>query len=123
MVQNRFDSLTGFRALAASLVFVYHNRKYWRGDLHLEILRLINEFHVGVSLFFVLSGFLLAYSYGDKPAHSWLGYRNYIVGRIARIFPLYWLILTLYYLDSRFGKCLYCLGKHPLHFTSFISVM
>ena len=104
MIQNRFDALTGFRALAASMVFVYHNRKYWRAQLHPEFLRFINEFHVGVSLFFVLSGFLLAYSYGDKPSQSWLGYKNYILSRIARIFPLYWLILTLYYLDYRFGK-------------------
>jgi peptidoglycan/LPS O-acetylase OafA/YrhL len=104
MIQSRFDALTGFRALAASMVFIYHNRKYWRAQLHPEVLRLLNEFHVGVALFFVLSGFLLAYGYGDKPAQSFGEYKRYIIGRMARIFPLYWLVLTLYYLDPRFGK-------------------
>ena len=30
---TRFKSLTGFRCLAACLVFLYHNRKYWRDSL------------------------------------------------------------------------------------------
>lgn len=100
----RFDALTGFRALAATLVFVYHNRKYWRTNLHPEFLRLINEFHIGVALFFVLSGFLLAYTYGEKPLRSSKDYRRYVLVRMARIFPLYWLILTAYYVDPKFGK-------------------
>lgn len=101
---KKFDALTGFRALAASLVFLYHNRKYWRADLHPEILRLINEFHIGVSLFFVLSGFLLAYTYGDKPAQNKKEYFKYIIVRCGRILPLYWLILTAFYLDPEFGN-------------------
>lgn len=104
MISKRFDALTGIRAFAASLVFLYHNRKYWRDQIHPELLRMINEFHIGVSIFFVLSGFLLAYSYGVLPAKSLSAYRDYILIRIARIFPLYWLILTAYYVDSRFGK-------------------
>lgn len=98
----RFDALTGFRAFAASLVFVYHNRKYWRAHLHPEVLRFFNEMHIGVSLFFVLSGFLLAYTYGEKPLNSISQYRKYILTRFARIFPLYWLILTAFYLDPKF---------------------
>ena len=104
MISRRFDALTGLRAFAASLVFLYHNRKYWRDQIHPELLRLVNEFHIGVSIFFVLSGFLLAYSYGATPAKSLSAYRDYIIIRIARIFPLYWLILTAYYVDFRFGK-------------------
>ncbi len=101
---KRFEALTGLRALAVTLVFIYHNRKYWRGDLHPEIMRLINEFHVGVSIFFVLSGFLIAYNYGDKIMNSFKNYSKYIIIRMARILPLYWLILTAYYLDPKFGK-------------------
>ncbi|MBL7748680.1 MAG: hypothetical protein JNM19_14685, partial [Chitinophagaceae bacterium] len=64
---KRFDALTGFRCLAACLVFVYHNRKYWADAIHPELLRLFNEFHIGVALFFVLSGFLISYTYADAP--------------------------------------------------------
>ena len=101
---NYFNALTGFRFLAASLVFVYHNRKYWRHDIHPELLRLINEFHVGVALFFVLSGFLIAYSYADKPLDDIKSYCRYFLIRIIRIMPVYWIILTAFYLDAHYGK-------------------
>ncbi len=100
----RFDALTGFRCLAACLVFLYHNRKYWRESLHPEILRLFNEFHIGVSLFFVLSGFLIAYTYAAEPLKSVSSYLKYISIRCMRILPVYWLILTAFYLDPAFGK-------------------
>jgi len=99
-----FNSLTGFRFLAASMVFVFHNRKYWRYDIHPEVLRVINEFHIGVALFFVLSGFLIAYSYFDEPLQSAKSYSRYILLRIVRIMPIYWLILTAYYLDPSYGN-------------------
>lgn len=99
-----FNALTGLRFLAATLVFIYHNRKYWRTDLHPEALRFINEFHIGVSLFFVLSGFLIAYTYKDEPLKSLQKYSQYLLLRLARIMPMYWLILTVYYLDPRFGN-------------------
>lgn len=86
------------------MVFIYHNRKYWREELHPEFTRFINEFHLGVALFFVLSGFLIAYTYADKPMRSGSAYTRYILQRMARILPLYWLILTLYYIDPAFGK-------------------
>ena len=73
----RFSALTGVRFLAVCLVFIYHNRKYWRANLHPELIRLINEFHVGVSLFFVLSGFLIAYTYQDKPLSAASNYVKY----------------------------------------------
>lgn len=100
----RFNALTGVRFLAVCLVFIYHNRKYWRSNLHPELIRLINEFHVGVSLFFVLSGFLIAYTYEDKPLISISSYFSYFLIRCARILPLYWLVLTLYYLDKSYGN-------------------
>lgn len=100
----RFSALTGVRFLAVCLVFIYHNRKYWRANLHPELIRLINEFHVGVSLFFVLSGFLIAYTYQDKPLSAASNYVKYFLVRCARILPLYWLILSIYYLDKSYGN-------------------
>lgn len=112
--QVRFDALTGFRCLAACMVFVYHNRKYWRGNLHPEFLRLINEFNIGVALFFVLSGFLIAYTYTYKPVQSFSSYGKYILLRMARILPLYWLILTCYYIDRSYGHRLFEWQKYSL---------
>ncbi len=67
-------------------------------------MRWFNEFHAGVALFFVLSGFLIAYTYADVPVKSGKNYLHYILLRMARIMPLYWLILTFYYFDNSFGK-------------------
>lgn len=100
----RFLALTGFRCLAATMVFVYHNRKYWRELLHPEFLRVINEFHIGVSLFFVLSGFLISWTYEDAPLQTGKGYVKYALGRMLRILPLYWLILFAYCIDPVFGN-------------------
>jgi len=92
------------RAVAAIMVFVYHNRKYWRHDLPFEIMRFISEWHIGVTVFFVLSGFLLAFRYEEKPLESKESYLKYILLRIARIFPLYWILLSFYFLDTAYSK-------------------
>ena len=102
--KNKFDALTGMRAVAAIMVFVYHNRKYWRYDLPFEVMRFISEWHIGVTVFFVLSGFLLAYRYEEKPLESKKSYLQYILLRIARIFPLYWILLSCYFLDKTYSK-------------------
>lgn len=101
---ERFEALTGIRFVAASMIFLYHNKKYWRELLGPNISSFLNELHIGVSLFFVLSGFLIAYTYRDLPLKSFKAYLNYSITRMARIFPLYWIIITAYYLDNNFGK-------------------
>jgi peptidoglycan/LPS O-acetylase OafA/YrhL len=51
---------------------------------------------MGVTLFFVLSGFVLTVTYGDVLAKPQIAsITNYVLARIARIIPLYWLILVL----------------------------
>jgi peptidoglycan/LPS O-acetylase OafA/YrhL len=102
MKSNRIQALTGIRAIAVIMVFLYHNRKYWRDDLPEFAIRLLNEFHTGVSIFFVLSGFLIAYTYGDRPLQSKKDYFKYLLIRLARIFPVYLLILSLKYFDDGF---------------------
>lgn len=92
------------RAIAAIMVFVYHNRKYWRNDLPFPVMRFISEWHIGVTVFFVLSGFLLAYRYEESPLESGKSYLKYILLRIARIFPLYWILLSFYFLDTHYSK-------------------
>jgi len=51
------------------------------------------EGYVGVSFFFVLSGFIIAYNYRDKLKQGVVTKRQFWVARIARIYPLH--ILTL----------------------------
>ncbi len=102
MKAQRIQALTGIRAIAAMMVFLYHNRKYWREDIPHALLKLLNEFHTGVAVFFVLSGFLIAYTYREKPLASGKEYGKYLLVRFARIFPMYLLILTASYIDNGF---------------------
>lgn len=53
------------------------------------------EGFVGVSFFFVLSGFIIAYNYQDKLEKRAITKRTFWVARIARIYPLHWLTLLL----------------------------
>ncbi len=101
-MKEHFKALTGLRAVAAIMVFLYHNRKYWRGWLPNFIIQNLNEFHVGVTLFFVLSGFLIAYTYQDNPCKLRKEYAKYLLVRLIRIFPVYLLILTISYYDNGF---------------------
>lgn len=48
----------------------------------------------GVMLFFLLSGFLMTYLYWDKQPTS-PNVISYAVSRIARVVPLYWLVVSL----------------------------
>jgi peptidoglycan/LPS O-acetylase OafA/YrhL len=84
-------ALTGVRAIAAFLVFFHHvNQK----EFSYPVFRILNEFHMGVTLFFVLSGFLICLRYYDTCEISGTWFRKYIKNRIARIYPMY-LILTI----------------------------
>ncbi len=104
MKPQRIQALTGVRAIAAIMVFLYHNRKYWRADIPDLALRFLNEFHTGVSVFFVLSGFLIAYTYRDNPLQSKKNYTQYLLIRLIRIFPVYLIILTLKGIDDGFAN-------------------
>lgn len=66
----------------------------------------MNEMHIGVSLFFVLSGFLIAWKYND-PQRKEFRYGSYIALRMGRILPLYWLLLGISYIDWGFPKTSY----------------
>ncbi len=84
------------------MIFVYHYRKFWRNDLPVWLIRHINEYHLGVSVFFVLSGFLIAYTYEDRPLQSRKEFGLYYLARVIRVFPLYLIILTAKYIDNGF---------------------
>ncbi|GAB3756077.1 acyltransferase family protein [Spirosoma pomorum] len=86
-------ALTGLRAMAAYLVFLHHYNPATVGSIaH----RLLDQGYVGVTVFFVLSGFLLYHRYAVlyTPGGSW-PWRIYLQQRFARLMPLYLLLLVL----------------------------
>ena len=92
MRRRQLGALTGVRFFAATHVVVYH---YGRGLARLPGAgtRILDQGFAGVTLFFVLSGFILAYNHaGDGPRQS---AREFWAGRFARIYPVYALGLVL----------------------------
>ena len=89
---NYFNALTGLRAIAAYMVYAHHFNPIPKNYV---LWNIVNEMHIGVTIFFVLSGFLIAYRYFDS---SNFNFRNYIINRFARIYPMYFILTTLTFL-------------------------
>jgi peptidoglycan/LPS O-acetylase OafA/YrhL len=91
-----FPALTGIRAVAAGLVFFFHAVPEAPADAHADWLRWPVRFaqqgYIGVSIFFVLSGFLIAARNFDRVELTGTWMRRYWQNRFARIYPLYFLL-------------------------------
>jgi peptidoglycan/LPS O-acetylase OafA/YrhL len=84
-----FPALDGLRALSIALVVLWHatEEKYY-GWLH--------GFH-GVTIFFVLSGFLITtLLLREEARHGSVSFRGFYLRRVFRILPLYYLVLAVY---------------------------
>ncbi|WP_417154038.1 acyltransferase family protein [Rikenella microfusus] len=85
------DTLTSLRFIFATMVFGAHCYVIdGFFDAHF-----FKEGFVGVSFFFVLSGFIIAYNYQKRLQDKKITKRTFWVARIARIYPLHWLTLFL----------------------------
>ncbi len=98
-----FPEMTGIRAVAMYGIYNCHfnliDPAVWGNTLY----RLGQEMHLGVPVFYVLSGFLIYYLYGYKLERLSLPWAfDYAKNRVARIYPVYFLLLTFAYLWSGF---------------------
>ncbi len=90
---NYVPALTGVRAMAAYLVFISHYCYIFDDKFPHIVQRFFGEFHIGVSIFFVLSGFLITFRYYNKftgLTKDW--FLQYLKNRVARIYPMYALL-------------------------------
>jgi peptidoglycan/LPS O-acetylase OafA/YrhL len=90
--QNYIPALTGVRAMAAYLVFISHFGDQVDGSFPHILRRFFGEFHIGVSLFFVLSGFLITFRYYNSFNLTKDWFMQYLKNRVARIYPMYFLL-------------------------------
>lgn len=93
---TQLPALTSLRFFAASLVVLFHylprtaNADTWW-------LRVINHGYVGVSFFFVLSGFILAYTGLHRDFRAKEHRQAFYIRRIARVSPAYFVALLLHW--------------------------
>jgi peptidoglycan/LPS O-acetylase OafA/YrhL len=91
-LQNYIPALTGVRALAAYLVFISHFAYVFDGNFPHILRRFLGEFHIGVTIFFVLSGFLITFRYYNSFHLTKDWFKQYLKNRVARIYPMYFLL-------------------------------
>ncbi|KZS48123.1 hypothetical protein AWU65_20420 [Paenibacillus glucanolyticus] len=100
------NDIEAFRGIAALLVFYFHaNMHYFHyfdrlTDYNL-LLTLFFEGHTGVSLFFVISGFLLSMSWVNKRE---INLKQYYINRLIRILPLYYISLVFFITVQKVGE-------------------
>ena len=90
MQSPQIRALTGLRGLAAIFVVVYHESDKRGAGLSYNLLR---HGYNAVDLFFILSGFVMALTYGRDFHHKsdFQTYLSFLGKRIARVYPLYFI--------------------------------
>jgi len=85
------------RGIAALLVVFYHSSLIMEKDKYFSQVSFERFFHFGdsgVDFFFVLSGFIIVFVH-----ESWIGEARkapaYVFRRLARVYPLYWVVFLL----------------------------
>ena len=92
-VTRSLDGLTSLRFIPAMIILVYHYSIIHNPDPD-------NKFFIfiglgSVTFFFMLSGFVLSYSYKDVNFRIDRNVSRYIRARVARIFPVYLISLVI----------------------------
>src|SRR3989441_8816149 len=98
MRKGELSSLTGIRFYAALLFYLCHVGVMIPGMKALSGSSLfVNAGDVGVSFFFVLSGFILTYNYADvfRDGVSAANYTRFVWDRLTKIYPVHFLTLLL----------------------------
>lgn len=92
---RRIDSIQALRGIAAMAVVVGHSAIFTRGTF-------------GVDIFFVVSGFIMMYVTQSSAKH-------FLVKRLIRIVPLYWLVTA-----ARFALSPSPIYSQPFNWTLFV---
>jgi peptidoglycan/LPS O-acetylase OafA/YrhL len=81
-------ALTGLRTILAVGIMLFHFTPPHMGFLA----PVIGSSYVFVGFFFLISGFVLAYNYADRPV---LSKRSFYLARLSRVYPVYLLVLLI----------------------------
>lgn len=96
---RRLAWLDACRGLAAAAVMAFHfqghriNTRLWQ-ELPLDFSRILRYGELGVQVFFVISGFVMAHCLRDQPIDGAV-MRNFFRRRFFRLTPLYWTAILI----------------------------
>lgn len=91
-IRHRFEVLDIFRGLFASLVFMFHLGPF--AETPLLNNSFVENSDMFVDFFFVLSGFVIAYSYQSMA--NWQELKLFLTKRAYRIYPLHFVMLMAF---------------------------
>lgn len=86
------DTLTSLRLFFALMIYASHICMINEEAFSAHIFK---EGYVGVSFFFILSGFIIAHNYTTKLSNGSCSKKDFWVARFARIYPLHLLTLAI----------------------------
>lgn len=98
MKPDTIAPLTSLRFIFALFVFLSHLGflSQGRNDVFSWLFdHVFYEGYIGVSFFFMLSGFVLALNYKNKISTKQISIRQFMAARIARIFPMHFITLLV----------------------------
>lgn len=96
----RYEVLDGLRGVAAMMVVAFHLFETYSGG---HITQIINHGYLAVDFFFVLSGFVIGYSYDDRWQSMSLG--AFAKRRLIRLHPMLFIGSVIGGLLYYFGSC------------------
>jgi peptidoglycan/LPS O-acetylase OafA/YrhL len=88
----RLDALTGLRFFAAINIVFFH---FSNPQLFGFLAPVVNNGFIALGLFFLLSGFVLAYNYGGQAREGKLDKARFWKARFTRLYPVYLLSLLM----------------------------
>ena len=113
MIKNRrlLQEIELIRALAIIIIVFAHLHWYMRISSYQSTIDSISTFtaQIGLSLFFFVSGFILYYNYNTF--ESTKSILKFYKKRLKRIFPLFWIAITLFAVLGLYGVIPYHMGS------------
>lgn len=106
----KYPSLNGLRAISILMVIMHHLGEQYNflndiPNIHWlnPVLFTIQDGHMGVNVFFVISGFLITSLMLQEEEHTKsVSLKNFYIRRTLRIFPAYYFMLLIYFFLNHF---------------------
>ncbi len=121
---SQINPLTGLRFFAAFwlLLYFFQNRLDMPNGLEIAFVR---NGYLGVDLFFILSGFVLAHVYGSQLEAENYSHSSFLWARLARVYPLHFVTLFMMlgifaigvFSGANFDSRAFAIEHIPYHFT------
>ena len=111
MENQKYSGINGLRAISIILVVIYHltyQDKIFHGLYEirwlLPVVSFLQDGHLGVNIFFVISGFLItSLLLREELKTKTISLKNFYIRRTLRIFPAYYFLLLVYFFLQQLG--------------------